>query len=43
MHTTRLEEANHAAYKTEVHEISPGIIYRHQNVKVTAFRDKDGS
>lgn len=41
--TTGLEEANHTGYRVEVHEISPGMIYQDQNVKVTAFPVKHGS
>ncbi len=41
--TTGLEEANHTGYRVEVHEISPGVIYQDQNVKVTAFLVKHGS
>jgi ribonuclease BN (tRNA processing enzyme) len=41
--TTGLEEANHSGYKVNVHEISPGIVYQDQNVKVTAFLVKHGS
>lgn len=38
-----LEQANAAGYKVNVHEISPGVIYRDENVKVTAFLVKHGS
>ena len=38
-----LEQADHTGYKVEVHEISPGVVYRDQNVKVTAFPVKHGS
>jgi|SRR6185437_16447707 ribonuclease BN (tRNA processing enzyme) len=41
--TTGLEEANHTGYRVEVHEISPGVVYQDQNVKVTAFPVKHGS
>jgi ribonuclease BN (tRNA processing enzyme) len=38
-----LEEANRTGYKVVVHEISPGVVYRDANVKVTAFAVKHGS
>jgi ribonuclease BN (tRNA processing enzyme) len=38
-----LEQANATGYKVNVHEISPGVIYRDENVKVTAFLVKHGS
>jgi ribonuclease BN (tRNA processing enzyme) len=41
--TTGLEEADRTGYKVEVHEISAGVIYQDQNVKVTAFPVKHGS
>ena len=41
--TAGLEEANHTGYKVEVREISPGVVYQDQNVKVTAFPVKHGS
>src|SRR5690349_20205932 len=41
--TTGLEEADRTGYKVEVHEISPGVVYHDQNVKVTAFPVKHGS
>ncbi|HKW26190.1 MAG TPA: MBL fold metallo-hydrolase [Terriglobales bacterium] len=41
--TTGLEEADRTGYKVEVHEISPGLVYQDQNVKVTAFPVKHGS
>jgi ribonuclease BN (tRNA processing enzyme) len=41
--TTGLEEADRTGYRVEVHEISPGVVYRDQNVKVTAFAVKHGS
>jgi ribonuclease BN (tRNA processing enzyme) len=41
--TTGLEEANHTGYKVDVHEISPGVVYQDQNVKVTAFLVRHGS
>ncbi|HKU23790.1 MAG TPA: MBL fold metallo-hydrolase [Terriglobales bacterium] len=41
--TAGLEQANHNGYKVDVHEISPGVVYQDQNVKVTAFLVKHGS
>ena len=41
--TTGLEEANHTGYKVDVHEISPGVVFQDENVKVTAFLVKHGS
>jgi ribonuclease BN (tRNA processing enzyme) len=41
--TTGLEEADRTGYQVEVHEISPGVVYQDQNVKVTAFPVKHGS
>jgi ribonuclease BN (tRNA processing enzyme) len=41
--TTGLEEADRTGYKVEVHEVSPGVVYQDQNVKVTAFPVKHGS
>jgi ribonuclease BN (tRNA processing enzyme) len=41
--TTGLEEADRIGYKVEVHEISPGVVYQDQNVKVTAFPVRHGS
>lgn len=38
-----LEPANATGYKVKVHEIKPGIIYRDQNVTVTAFLVSHGS
>lgn len=35
--TGDLEHANTTGYKVNVHEIQPGIVYRDQNVTVTAF------
>lgn len=40
--TEGLEEANRTGYKVQVHEISPGVVYRDQNVTVTAFAVKHG-
>src|SRR5262249_7527345 len=37
-----LEQANETGYKVDVHEISPGVVYRDANVKVTAFLVKHG-
>ena len=37
-----LEQANSSGYKVVVHEIAPGVIYRDNNVTVTAFRVKHG-
>jgi len=41
--TTGLEQGDHTGYKVDVHEISPGVVYQDQNVKVTAFLVKHGS
>jgi ribonuclease BN (tRNA processing enzyme) len=41
--TTGLEEADRTGYQVEVHEISPGVVYQDQNVKVTAVPVKHGS
>jgi ribonuclease BN (tRNA processing enzyme) len=38
-----LEEANATGYKVNVHEIQPGVVYRDDNVTVTAFPVKHGS
>ena len=38
-----LEEANASGYKVNVHEIKPGIVYRDDNVTVTAFPVKHGT
>ena len=38
-----LEEANTTGYKVNVHEIQPGIVYRDDNVTVTAFPVKHGT
>ncbi len=40
--TQGLEQANHTGYKVVVHEISPGVVYRDENVTVTAFAVKHG-
>lgn len=38
-----LEQANATGYKVVVHEISPGLVYRDEDVSVTAFPVKHGS
>jgi ribonuclease BN (tRNA processing enzyme) len=38
-----LEEANTTGYKVNVHEIQPGVMYRDDNVTVTAFPVKHGT
>jgi ribonuclease BN (tRNA processing enzyme) len=38
-----LEQANATGYKVAVHEIKPGVIYRDENVTVTAFPVKHGT
>ena len=38
-----LEEANTTGHKVNVHEIQPGVVYRDDNVTVTAFPVKHGS
>ena len=38
-----LEQANASGYKVNVHEIGPGVVYRDENVTVTAFRVKHGT
>lgn len=38
-----LEPANETGYKVKVNEIKPGVIYRDQHVKVTAFLVNHGS
>lgn len=38
-----LEEANTTGYEVNVHEIQRGVVYRDQNVTVTAFPVKHGS
>ena len=37
-----LEQANATGYKVNVHEIEPGLVYRDDNVTVTAFLVKHG-
>jgi ribonuclease BN (tRNA processing enzyme) len=38
-----LESANATGYKVNVHEIEPGVVYRDDNVTVTAFPVKHGT
>src|SRR5581483_901750 len=38
-----LEQANATGYQVQVHEIEPGVVYRDENVKVTAFPVKHGT
>ena len=38
-----LEQANATGYKVDVHEIKPGVVYRDENVTVTAFLVKHGT
>jgi ribonuclease BN (tRNA processing enzyme) len=38
-----LEHENDAGYKVDVHEIRPGVVYRDENVTVTAFLVKHGT
>lgn len=38
-----LEQANATGYKVSVHQIKPGVVYRDQNVTVTAFLVKHGT
>lgn len=38
-----LEQGNGTGYKVDVHEIKPGLVYRDENVTVTAFPVKHGS
>jgi len=40
---TGLEQANATGYKVNVHEITPGVVYRDANVTVTAFPVKHGT
>ena len=40
--TRGLEQANRTGYKVVVHEIAPGLVYRDDNVTVTAFLVKHG-
>ena len=41
--TNGLEQANETGYQVDVHEISPGVVYKDKNVTVTAFPVKHGS
>ena len=41
--TQGLEHANATGYLVDVHEVEPGIVYKDENVTVTAFRVKHGS
>lgn len=41
--TEGLEHGNPAAYKINVHEVEPGVVYQDANVKVTAFPVQHGS
>jgi ribonuclease BN (tRNA processing enzyme) len=41
--TNGLEQKNHIGYKVRVHEIEPGVVYKDQNVTVTAFPVAHGS
>jgi ribonuclease BN (tRNA processing enzyme) len=41
--TQGLEHANSTGYLVDVHEIAPGVIYKDENVTVTAFLAKHGS
>ena len=41
--TQGLEHANPTGYLVDVHEIEPGVIYKDENVTVTAFPVKHGS
>jgi ribonuclease BN (tRNA processing enzyme) len=41
--TMGLEQANTGGYKVIVHEVRPGIVYRDENVTVTAFPVKHGT
>jgi len=41
--TEGLEHANATGYMVDVHEIQPGVIYKDENVTVTAFLVKHGS
>jgi ribonuclease Z len=38
-----LEQANATGYQVNVHEIQPGVVYRDENVTVTAFPVKHGT
>ena len=41
--TQGLEHANTTGYQVDVHEIGPGVVYKDENVTVTAFPVKHGS
>jgi len=41
--TQGLEGANQTGYQVDVHEIQPGLVYKDENVRVTAFLVKHGS
>jgi ribonuclease BN (tRNA processing enzyme) len=41
--TQGLEQANSTGYLVDVHEIEPGVVYKDENVTVTAFPVKHGS
>jgi ribonuclease BN (tRNA processing enzyme) len=41
--TEGLEHANATGYMVDVHEIQPGVVYKDENVTVTAFPVKHGS
>jgi ribonuclease BN (tRNA processing enzyme) len=41
--TKGLEHANPTGYLVDVHEIQPGVVYKDENVTVTAFAVKHGS
>jgi ribonuclease BN (tRNA processing enzyme) len=41
--TEGLEHANPTGYLVDVHEINPGVVYKDENVTVTAFLVKHGS
>jgi ribonuclease BN (tRNA processing enzyme) len=41
--TNGLEQKNRTGYKVNVHEIEPGVVYKDQNVTVTAFPVAHGS
>ncbi len=41
--TKGLEHANATGYLVDVHEIQPGVVYKDENVTVTAFAVKHGS
>jgi ribonuclease BN (tRNA processing enzyme) len=41
--TTGLEHGNETGYKVNAHEVTPGVVYHDDNVKVTAFQVPHGS